>query len=148
MSDRLSVRRRSWNMSRIRSVNTAPEKKVRSLLHSLGFRFRLHRKDLPGSPDIVLPKHSTVVFVHGCFWHQHHGCKAACKPASHNDYWEPKFVRNIQRDQENVRNLEFFGWNVIVVWECELNYPDLLTRKLVKKLSVNRKNLSKTYVRQ
>ena len=130
MVDRLTVKERSWNMSRIKSENTGPEKRVRSLLHSLGFRFRLHRRDLPGTPDIVLPKYSTVVFVHGCFWHQHPGCKAACQPASRTDYWTPKLARNAQRDKENQIALKALGWNVVVVWECELKDTDTLVEKL------------------
>ncbi|MBN2179035.1 MAG: DNA mismatch endonuclease Vsr [Deltaproteobacteria bacterium] len=132
MTDHLEVRERSWNMSRIRSKNTGPERQVRSLLHSLGFRFRLHRRDLPGSPDMVLPKYSTIVFVHGCFWHQHPGCKAACKPKSNTEYWLPKLARNKQRDRENQKALKALGWNVVVVWECELNDLDSLTTKLLK----------------
>jgi len=122
-------------MRQIRSKNTGPEKQVRSLLYSLGFRFRLHRRDLPGSPDIVLSKHSTVVFVHGCFWHQHPGCKAAYKPASNTEYWMPKLARNKQRDEENQFELKALGWNVIVVWECELNDVDSLAEKLIKSIS-------------
>lgn len=119
-------------MSRIRSVNTRPEREVRSLLHILGFRFRLHRRDLPGSPDIVLPKYCAVVFVHGCFWHQHSGCRAAYKPASNIKYWAPKLARNKERDKENEKALKALGWNVIVVWECELNDLEGVARKLTK----------------
>jgi len=117
-------------MRRVRSKNTTPERRVRSLLHHLGFRFRLHRKDLPGNPDIVLRKHSTVVFVHGCFWHRHPGCRRATTPITNQDYWLPKFKRTIKRDQRNQRELHQRGWNVIIVWECELRAPDSLAERL------------------
>lgn len=106
-------------MRRVHSTNTTPERKVRSLLHNIGFRFRLHRPDLPGKPDIVLPKHRTVVFVHGCFWHCHPDCSHATTPASRQDYWLPKFKRTIERDRNNQEILRQLGWNVIIVWECE-----------------------------
>ena len=120
-------------MRRVRSVNTAPEIKVRSLLHRLGFRFRLHRKDLPGNPDIVLPKHSAVIFVHGCFWHRHPGCSRATTPASHRDYWLPKFSRTVERDFKNQEQLRSSGWKVVVVWECELKNLDILADRLQKR---------------
>lgn len=106
-------------MRRVRSADTTPEKKVRSLLHKLGFRFRLHRSDLPGKPDIVLPKHRTMVFVHGCFWHRHQNCLRATRPAIRQEYWLPKFKRTVERDRKNQKELRQQGWNVIVVWECE-----------------------------
>jgi DNA mismatch endonuclease (patch repair protein) len=148
MVDRHTVRERSWNMSRIRSQNTGPEKTVRSLLHSLGFRFRLHHKGLPGSPDIVLPKHATAVLVHGCFWHQHAGCKFAYKPTSHTDYWEPKLARNVQRDRDNIQHLRELGWNIIIVWECELSDLDALTLKLLKSISGTRKKSLAAYMKR
>lgn len=117
-------------MQKVRSKDTTPEMKVRSLLHSLGFRFRLHRKDLPGNPDIVLPKHSTVVFVHGCFWHRHVGCTRATTPASRQDYWLPKFKRTVERDWVARKELSHLGWNVIVVWECELRDKVALAERL------------------
>ena len=117
-------------MRRVHSADTAPEKKVRSLLHKLGFRFRLQRKDLPGKPDIILPKHKTVVFIHGCFWHRHPGCSRATTPATNQDYWLPKFDRTIKRDLKSQNDLRRIGWNVIVVWECELRDLDLLSEKL------------------
>jgi len=122
-------------MRRVRSVDTQPEIEVRSLLHRLGFRFRLHRKDLPGKPDIVLPKHRAVVFVHGCFWHRHRGCKRASTPATRRDYWLPKFERNVARDRKNRRDLRRLGWNVVVVWECEIAALDRLARRLRKALA-------------
>jgi DNA mismatch endonuclease (patch repair protein) len=117
--DRLSKERRSWNMSRIRGQNTSPELLVRSLLHRSGFRFRLHRRDLPGRPDIVLPKHRTVVFVHGCFWHRHPRCRLAAMPKSRPEFWRQKFRENVRRDRRAVFQLNGLGWRVIVIWECE-----------------------------
>ena len=105
-------------MSRIKSGDTKPELIVRSLLHSLGYRFRLHRKDLPGKPDIVLPKYKTAIFVHGCFWHRHEGCNRATTPKTNQDYWHNKFSRNIKKHYKDKKDLEKSGWNVVVVWEC------------------------------
>jgi len=129
--DTFSPEKRSEIMRRVRSTNTTPERKVRSLLHRLGFRFRLHRQDLPGKPDIVLPKHSSIVFVNGCFWHRHSGCSHATTPASNRKYWLPKFKRTLERDQNNKRALRRLGWNVIVVWECELRELDRLAVRLM-----------------
>jgi len=120
MADKLTPERRSWNMSRIRSKNTKPELIVRSLLHRMGFRFRVNRKDLLGKPDIVLPKYKTVIFVHGCFWHRHKGCKGATTPSTRREFWEKKFKDNTNRDKRNRRELKKAGWNVIVLWECEV----------------------------
>ncbi|MDR9750992.1 DNA mismatch endonuclease Vsr [Pseudomonas sp. SZMC_28357] len=106
----------------MRSVSrgdTRPEILVRSLLHQLGFRFRLHQKSLPGTPDIVLPKYHTVVFVHGCFWHRHPGCRYASTPKTRQDYWLPKFEANVMRDARKEAQLHELGWRVLVVWECE-----------------------------
>jgi len=128
--DKLSKKRRSWNMSRIRSGDTAPERVVRSTLHRLGFRFRLHVKNLPGRPDIVLPKWRTVIFVHGCFWHRHSRCKFAYTPKSNQLFWNAKFCENKERDCRNVRQLRRDGWKVIVVWQCSVHKtasPDTLT---------------------
>lgn len=118
--DILSKEKRSWNMSRIKGKNTRPELRVRSLLHRFGYRFRLHRKDLPGNPDIVLPKYKTVIFVHGCFWHRHKGCKYAYTPKSRSEFWGKKFEGTIKRDRKKTEELQSSGWRVIVVWECEL----------------------------
>ena len=106
-------------MAAIKSKNTKPEILVRKMLHSLGYRFRLHRKDLPGSPDIVLPKYKTVIFVHGCFWHRHENCKYASTPKTRKEFWNKKFTTNIERDmqiQEKIKNID---WRSIVIWECE-----------------------------
>jgi DNA mismatch endonuclease (patch repair protein) len=119
--DFLSPSERSERMSRIRSSNTSPELALRRALHALGFRFRLHRKDLPGRPDIVLRRYKTVVFVHGCFWHRHAGCKVATTPKSNTGFWVEKFDRNVARDSRSRELLEAQGWKVIVVWECELS---------------------------
>lgn len=130
--DHLSVEKRSWNMSRIRSKDTIPEMHVRSALHRAGYRFRLHVKDLPGKPDIVLPKHKTVIFVHGCFWHRHKGCSRATTPSTNQEYWQQKFKRNVERDKREQAELKKLGWKVIVVWECEVS-PDMLIPNLQNK---------------
>jgi len=128
--DRISKEHRSWNMSRIKGQNTQPEILVRSLLHKLGFRFRLHRRDLPGIPDIVLPKYHSVIFVHGCFWHRHYGCKYAYSPKTKIDFWEKKFAQNVSTHEKAVRKLGQMGWRIIVIWECELKNIDLVEDKL------------------
>lgn len=106
-------------MSRIRSRDTEPERIVRSVLHRLGYRFRLHRRDLPGNPDIVLPRHRTVIFVHGCFWHRHAGCQYAYTPKSRIDFWKNKFRRNMKRDRIVRQEMKQFGMKVIIIWECQ-----------------------------
>jgi len=111
---------RSRNMAAIRSSNTKPEVRVRSALHALGFRFRLHRKDLPGRPDIVLPKYSTVIFVHGCFWHCHRCRYGSVVPTTRAEFWAAKRQGNVARDRRNARALHRLGWRVLVVWECEV----------------------------
>mgnify|MGYP003802609533 CR=1 FL=1 len=128
--DRISEEQRSWNMSRIKSKNTKPEMVVRSLLHKMGFRFRLHVKDLPGKPDIVLPKYKTVIFVNGCFWHQHEGCKRATIPKSNQEYWLTKLDMNVQKDQQIQVALIEMKWKIMIVWECELKRLDEIMEKL------------------
>jgi len=128
--DKLTPEHRSWNMRKIRSRNTKPEVAVRSLLHRLGFRFRLHTKDLPGKPDIVLPKYKTVVLVHGCFWHRHPGCKCATTPSTRTDFWKKKFEDNVRRDKQVYAELRELGWHVVVVWECELSDLGALAHRL------------------
>lgn len=135
--DRISSEHRSWNMSRIRSRDTKPEKLVRSLLHRLGYRFRLHRKDLPGKPDVVLPKYAAAVFVHGCFWHRHPGCRFAYTPKSRTRFWEEKFSGNVARDRRNRKELEGLGWTVLTVWECETRDLETLAARLQSNLSGN-----------
>jgi len=123
---------RSRNMSAIKSKNTKPEIAVRKLLHSMGYRYRLHRKDLPGSPDIVLPKYKTVIFVHGCFWHRHQNCKYASTPKTRQEFWEAKFRENINRDKKHQENLSSMGWKIIIVWECEIKDQDFDLNRLFK----------------
>lgn len=130
MTDILTQSERSALMARIRGKDTKAEIFVRSLLHRMGFRFRLHRRDLPGSPDIVLPRHGIVVFVHGCFWHRHAGCEHATTPKSNSEFWLQKFAKNVERDKRNRRDLRRLGWKVVVVWECELKKPAKLKRHL------------------
>lgn len=120
MVDTLTKEKRSWNMSRITGRNTKPEILLRSLLHREGVRFRLHDKRLPGKPDIVLPRHRTVIFVNGCFWHRHNNCEYAYTPKSRQEFWLNKFQGTVQRDQEKQKILADLGWQVLVVWECEL----------------------------
>ena len=135
MTDHLTPEYRSWNMSRIQGKNTSPEKVVRSMLHRMGYRFRIHRTDLPGKPDIVLPKYNTAIFVHGCFWHRHPGCKYATTPKSNPEFWQRKFQRNLDRDRENQTMLQANGWKVVVVWECELRDLDALAERLTAELA-------------
>jgi DNA mismatch endonuclease (patch repair protein) len=132
--DRLTKQRRSWNMSRIRGKDTSPEKRVRSVLHKMGFRFRLHAKNLAGRPDIVLPKYKTVVFVHGCFWHRHKGCKDATMPKTRTEWWRTKLEGNAARDVRNRGALRRAGWRVLTVWECGTEEPDKLMRRLERLL--------------
>lgn len=119
MADNHSKEVRSRNMSRIRSTDNKPEEIVRKFLFSQGFRYRKNDKKLPGKPDIVLPKYRTVIFVNGCFWHKH-DCPRFVWPSSNQDYWRPKILGNVERDKKNAEQLRSQGWNVIVVWECEL----------------------------
>ena len=123
---------RSRHMSAIKSKNTKPEIKVRKVLYSMGYRFRLHSKDLPGSPDIVLPKYKTVIFVHGCFWHRHKNCKYASTPKTRQEFWKAKFRDNINRDKLNQENLSSKGWKIIIVWECEIKDKDFDLNRLFK----------------
>lgn len=119
MADRLSPERRSWLMSRVKSRDTGPEIRVRKAAHAMGLRFRLHRKDLPGSPDLVFPGRKVAMFVHGCFWHRHEGCKKATDPKSRTEFWQEKFARNVARDRQNIFDIEALGWRVLVIWQCE-----------------------------
>lgn len=120
MTEKLTKEQRSWNMSRVRSVDTNPEKIVRSWLHLNGWRFRLHDKTLPGSPDIVMKKYGTVIFIHGCFWHSHQGCRRATIPKTNREFWEKKLKGNVERDKKAREQLSQMGWKVIVIWECEI----------------------------
>ena len=127
MADNHSKEVRSKNMSHIRSTNSKPEEIVRKYLFSQGFRYRKNVKKLPGCPDIVLSKYKVIVFVNGCFWHKHN-CKRFVWPASNEDYWKPKILKNVERDQRNIESLKELGWNVITVWECELKKSALEER--------------------
>lgn len=128
--DRISAEQRSANMRRIRSKDTSPELALRRLIHALGFRFRLHRKGLPGRPDLVFPGRRKVIFVHGCFWHQHPGCSEGRIPRSRLDYWTPKLGRNQVRDAANLNLLNEQGWKVLVIWECDLKDLQALTKRV------------------
>ena len=132
MVDVLSPEQRHRNMSRIRGRDTTPERTVRSVLHGLGYRFRLHRRDLPGRPDIVLPRFGVVIFVHGCFWHRHPGCRYTTTPRTRACFWQQKFAQNVERDRRNVASLSKSGWRVLCVWECEMRDRDALARRLVR----------------
>ena len=128
--DRLTTEQRSRNMAQIRSCGTKPEKLVRSQLHRMGYRFRLHVKTLPGSPDIVLPRYKTVIFVNGCFWHRHEGCPYTTTPVTRSEFWAKKFAGNIKRDKVANEALVKLGWMVFIVWECELKDMDALKHRL------------------
>jgi DNA mismatch endonuclease, patch repair protein len=134
--DRISKERRSWNMSRIRACDTEPELVVRSLAHRLGLRFRLHRRNLPGKPDLVFPKFKTVVFVHGCFWHRHRHCCLAYSPKTNSAFWNAKFAQNKARDRRVRKELKLLGWRVLSVWECQTRHPLRLRSTLRKMFSV------------
>ena len=120
MTDHLTPEIRSWNMSRVRSRHTKPELIIRSLLHRAGFRFNLKNNKLPGSPDIVLPKYRTALFVHGCYWHRHAGCSKATMPKSNQEFWQKKFDDNVARDRRVQGELNELQWRVLVLWECEI----------------------------
>lgn len=138
MADVHSTAQRSFNMSRIRSTNTKPELLVRKFLHAQGYRYRLHDKKLPGKPDIVLPKYRTLIFVHGCFWHGHQGCRYYVVPKTRTDWWLNKINTNISNDDKAITALKKEGWNIITLWECSLK-PAMLEKtlnKLLKKLQV------------
>lgn len=115
-----SKEKRSYVMSRIGSKDTSPEKKVRSILHQMGYRFRLHVKGLPGQPDIVFPKYKKVIFVHGCFWHLHKGCRDGTIPKTQRQKWRTKLERNVKRDKAHIKQLRKTGWKALVIWECEV----------------------------
>ena len=120
MVDRITVEHRSWNMSKIKGKETKIEVKVRSYLFKNGFRFRKNDKRLPGKPDVVLPKYKTVIFIHGCFWHRHQGCKLTTTPKTRTEFWINKFKKNVENDKKHQRELEEAGWKVLIIWECEI----------------------------
>lgn len=130
MTDTLSRERRSANMRAVRPKDTKPELIVRRLAHRMGYRFRLHRADLPGKPDLAFPGRRAVIFCHGCFWHQHPGCKRAITPQSNVAFWQPKLARNVARDAAQIVALKAVGWRTLVVWECELKNERRLTSRL------------------
>lgn len=134
MADRLTPEARSVNMSRIRGRDTGPEIAVRKALHAAGYQFRLHRRDLPGTPDIVLVRQRIAVFVHGCYWHRHEGCRNATTPGTRTDLWQAKFAANVERDARKTAALEAAGWKVVVIWECEAAKPDSLAAVIRERL--------------
>ena len=130
MTDIVNSRRRSEMMAGIKGRDTTPEIAVRCIAHKLGLRFRLHRKELPGRPDLVFPKHRLAVFVHGCFWHRHKGCRYAYTPKSRVAFWTDKFAGNVARDKRNEEALHDLGWKVLVIWECETRDDEIVRRRL------------------
>ena len=128
-------KQRSFNMSQIRDKNTKPEIKVRSLVHRMGYRFRLHRKDLPGKPDLVLPRHKKVIFVHGCFWHMHNCKYGRVKPKTNARFCQDKRAGNKERDKRNRRKLNNLGWKVLVIWECQARSPEKVINKITNFLN-------------
>jgi DNA mismatch endonuclease (patch repair protein) len=131
-TDRVTPEHRSKIMSMIKSKNTKPEMLVRSVCHELGLRYRLHRKDLPGKPDLVFPKHRLCMFVHGCFWHRHPDCRFAYTPKSRLDFWLPKLAKNAERDLNAQHALLAEGWNVVIIWECHTKNREFLRNEIQK----------------
>lgn len=130
MADIVDVRRRSELMAGIRGKDTRPELAVRRIAHGMGLHFRLHSKKLPGRPDLIFPRHHLAVFVHGCFWHQHRGCRSAQLPKSRVSFWKQKFAANVVRDEKNVAALHAIGWRVLVIWECEVGKKEFVRNRL------------------
>ena len=130
MTDIYSQKKRSEIMARVPSTGTKPELLVRKVAHGLGYRFRLHKENLPGRPDLVFPRHRKIIFVHGCFWHCHKHCKGAKRPVTNSVFWDQKLSRNMERDQQNAAALREEGWNILVVWECETRDQDRLIGKI------------------
>ena len=130
MTDVFSIEKRSWVMSRVRGRETSPEIKVRSLTHKLGYRFRLHRKNLPGKPDLVFSFRKKVIFVHGCFWHGHDCPRGQRTPKTNTGYWVEKIRKNIERDAKSQSELQSLGWSVLVIWECEIKNLDKIACKI------------------
>ena len=127
MADVLTKQQRSYNMSRIRAKDTKPELLVRSTVHRMGYRYRLHQSDLPGKPDLVLTRHHKIIFVHGCFWHMHNCRYGRVKPKTRPEFWETKRNGNVTRDKKNIRKLRRLGWKVLVIWECQTRHPEKLS---------------------
>jgi len=143
MTDVFSKKKRSWIMGRVKGRDTKPEILVRSIVHRMGYRFRIHRRELPGNPDIVLPRHRKVIFVHGCFWHGHRRCPRSERPSSNKSFWNTKLDKNVERDERLRRVLRRMGWRVFVVWECETRAPDKVLRKLGRFLNDERRKEAK-----
>jgi DNA mismatch endonuclease (patch repair protein) len=140
--DVFSREKRSQIMSRVSGKNTKPELVVRSLLHNMGYRFRLHRNDLTGKPDITLPKYKKIIFVHGCFWHGHIDCPRAKRPTTNKKFWDEKLNKNIERDKITVNNLKALGWDVLTVWTCEVKDTEKLRNKLLSFIEGHREKIS------
>ena len=136
MADIVDQRTRSRMMAGIKSANTKPERELRKAVHALGFRYRLHADEIVGRPDLVMPKHKAVVFVHGCFWHRHKGCAKATTPKTRVDFWTTKFAQNVRRDARNNKLLRRDGWKVVTVWECQTLTTDRLKARLLRVLGV------------
>jgi len=137
MVDVFSQKKRSEIMKKIGPKNSAPERYIRSLVHRMGYRFRLHRKDLPGKPDMVFPKYRKVIFVHGCFWHGHKGCKKSKLPETNTTFWKEKISKNIKRDYSNYNDLKSLGWDYLVLWQCQIKKKKIeyLEKKIVSFLT-------------
>lgn len=132
-----SKEKRSDVMSKIRSKNTKPEKLLRSMLHKSGYRFRIHKKELPGKPDIVMPKYKIIIFVNGCFWHYHKNCPEGRIPHTNSIFWKDKLQKNVKRDKNNIKALRKLGWKVIIIWECEIEKkPEVTLKRIIKNLKV------------
>ena len=140
--DRITPERRSWLMSQVRAKDTSTEMRVRRAAHALGLRYRLHRRDLPGTPDLVFPKHRSVIFVHGCFWHRHPGCKKATTPKSRAQFWQSKFDGNLTRDRRAIEDLGTLGWRVAIIWECQTKTTETLFRLLEEIFESKERRLS------
>ncbi len=140
MPDNLTTEQRKKAMSSVRQQDTKPEKLVRSILHRLGFRFRKNVSSIAGKPDIVLPKYKTIIFVHGCFWHQHKNCRKAARPTSNIEFWNTKLDKNVKRDKQTVKELKSLGWKVVTVWTCEMKDKELLIEKLKSSLLAHQPN--------
>lgn len=138
--DIVNQKKRSAMMARVRGKDTKPELRVRRAAHSLGFRYRLHRRDLPGSPDLVFSRLRKVILVHGCYWHRHPGCRFAYTPKSNMEFWGRKFEANQERDRRALSQLADLGWDALVIWECETDEPDLLTARIASHLGGVRDN--------
>ena len=133
--DRISREQRSWNMSRIRSRDTQPEKAVKKVLLLKNIKFRLHAKKLPGKPDIVISEDKKIIFINGCFWHQHKGCKRRAMPKTNTKYWKLKLLRNVSKQKEDISALKKLGWKTYIIWECQTKNQSKLNRKLQKALT-------------